>query len=45
MPHPEKEGYWKIFGRADDQIALSNGEKVRVDLFPERILHGSKLTL
>jgi hypothetical protein len=30
MPHPTKEGFWKVFGRADDQIMLSNGEKVRV---------------
>jgi hypothetical protein len=29
-PHPTKEGFWKIFGRADDQIMLSNGEKVRL---------------
>jgi non-ribosomal peptide synthetase component E (peptide arylation enzyme) len=28
VPHPSKEGYWKIFGRVDDQIMLSTGEKV-----------------
>ncbi|KDQ56520.1 hypothetical protein JAAARDRAFT_294258 [Jaapia argillacea MUCL 33604] len=26
-PHPTKPGLWKIFGRADDQIMLSTGEK------------------
>ncbi|KIJ64864.1 hypothetical protein HYDPIDRAFT_132032 [Hydnomerulius pinastri MD-312] len=26
-PHPSKPGLWKIIGRADDQIMLSNGEK------------------
>ncbi|KAH7912486.1 acetyl-CoA synthetase-like protein [Hygrophoropsis aurantiaca] len=26
-PHPTKPGYWKILGRADDQITLSTGEK------------------
>ncbi|KAJ7204502.1 hypothetical protein GGX14DRAFT_460740 [Mycena pura] len=26
-PHPSKPGYWKIFGRADDQIMHSTGEK------------------
>jgi len=28
MPHPERPGLWKIFGRVDDQITHSNGEKV-----------------
>jgi hypothetical protein len=27
-PHPTKPGYWKIFGRKDDQIIHSTGEKV-----------------
>ncbi len=27
-PHPTKPGYWKVYGRADDQIMHSNGEKV-----------------
>ncbi|EIN04342.1 acetyl-CoA synthetase-like protein [Punctularia strigosozonata HHB-11173 SS5] len=27
VPHPTKEGHWKIVGRADDQIMLSTGEK------------------
>ncbi|KAJ7087037.1 hypothetical protein C8R43DRAFT_939403, partial [Mycena crocata] len=27
MPHPTKHGYWKIFGRTDDQIIHSTGEK------------------
>ncbi|KII90646.1 hypothetical protein PLICRDRAFT_52360 [Plicaturopsis crispa FD-325 SS-3] len=27
VPHPTKEGLWKIVGRLDDVIVLSNGEK------------------
>ncbi|KAH9000656.1 acetyl-CoA synthetase-like protein [Lactarius hatsudake] len=27
VPHPTKPGLWKIFGRKDDQIMLSTGEK------------------
>lgn len=26
-PHPTKPGYWKVFGRSDDQIMHSTGEK------------------
>lgn len=26
--HPTKDGYWKVLGRADDQITMSNGLKV-----------------
>ncbi|THH19547.1 hypothetical protein EW146_g1644 [Bondarzewia mesenterica] len=26
-PHPTKPGLWKVFGRSDDQIMLSTGEK------------------
>ncbi|KAH8116797.1 hypothetical protein DFH11DRAFT_1687657 [Phellopilus nigrolimitatus] len=26
-PHPTKPGYWRVFGRADDQIMHSTGEK------------------
>ncbi|CDO77413.1 hypothetical protein BN946_scf184857.g20 [Trametes cinnabarina] len=26
-PHPTKPNYWKVVGRADEQIILSNGEK------------------
>ncbi|EJT96901.1 acetyl-CoA synthetase-like protein, partial [Dacryopinax primogenitus] len=26
-PHPTRAGYWKVIGRADDQIMMSNGEK------------------
>ncbi|KAH8114663.1 acetyl-CoA synthetase-like protein [Phellopilus nigrolimitatus] len=26
-PHPTKPGYWKIFGRVDDQLIHSTGEK------------------
>ncbi|KZO93870.1 acetyl-CoA synthetase-like protein [Calocera viscosa TUFC12733] len=25
--HPTRKGYWKVVGRADDQIMMSNGEK------------------
>jgi len=28
VPHPTRAGLWKIFGRVDDQIMLSTGEKV-----------------
>lgn len=28
IPHESRPGLWKIFGRADDQIMLSTGEKV-----------------
>ncbi|PCH34918.1 NAD(P)-binding protein [Wolfiporia cocos MD-104 SS10] len=28
IPHPTKLGYWKIYGRTDDQIMHSTGEKV-----------------
>ena len=27
IPHPTRPGLWKIVGRADEQIVLSNGEK------------------
>ncbi|KAJ7131571.1 hypothetical protein C8R43DRAFT_1207614 [Mycena crocata] len=27
VPHPTKPGYWRVFGRADDQIMHSTGEK------------------
>jgi len=30
IPHPIAPGYWKIFGRADDQIIHNTGEKVRI---------------
>ncbi|PIL27162.1 hypothetical protein GSI_10304 [Ganoderma sinense ZZ0214-1] len=26
-PHPTRPGLWKVYGRVDDQIMLSNGEK------------------
>lgn len=29
VPHPTQPGRWKIVARADEQIVLSNGEKVR----------------
>ena len=28
--HPTKPGYWKIYGRSDDQIMHSTGEKVNI---------------
>jgi hypothetical protein len=28
LPHPTKPGYWKVFGRTDDQIMHNTGEKV-----------------
>lgn len=28
-PHPTKPGLWRVYGRADDQIMHSIGEKVR----------------
>ncbi|KAJ7449028.1 hypothetical protein B0H11DRAFT_2079248 [Mycena galericulata] len=28
-PHPTKPGYWRVFGRTDDQIMHNTGEKVR----------------
>lgn len=27
VPHPSKSGLWRIVGRVDEQIVLSNGEK------------------
>ncbi|RPD58224.1 acetyl-CoA synthetase-like protein [Lentinus tigrinus ALCF2SS1-7] len=27
VPHPTRPGMWKLYGRRDDQIVLSNGEK------------------
>ncbi|KAI0062574.1 acetyl-CoA synthetase-like protein [Artomyces pyxidatus] len=27
LPHPTRQGLWKIYGRKDDQIMLSTGEK------------------
>ncbi|KAM5540045.1 hypothetical protein V8D89_006185 [Ganoderma adspersum] len=27
VPHPTRKGLWKLYGRRDDQIVLSNGEK------------------
>ena len=29
-PHPTRPDYWRVIGRADDQIMHSNGEKVRL---------------
>jgi hypothetical protein len=33
LPHPSQAGLWKIFGRLDDQIILSTGEKVGCPIF------------
>lgn len=30
IPHETKFGLWKVYGRTDDQIMLSTGEKVGV---------------
>ncbi|KAJ7449030.1 hypothetical protein B0H11DRAFT_2079260 [Mycena galericulata] len=29
-PHPTKPGYWRVFGRTDDQIMHNTGEKVNI---------------
>ena len=29
-PHPTRPGYWKVYGRADDQIMHNTGEKVPI---------------
>lgn len=28
-PHPTKPGYWRVYGRTDDQIMHNTGEKVK----------------
>ena len=33
-PHPTRPGLWRYYGRLDDQINLSNGEKVRASVSP-----------
>ena len=35
-PHPTNPDLWKIYGRADDQIMHSNGEKVRHSSYQSR---------
>ena len=40
VAHPTKPGLWKIIGRADEQIILSNGEKVRP---PGFVIHFARL--
>ena len=37
VPHPTIPDLWKIIGRADEQIILSNGEKVRIDVTFHRL--------
>ncbi|KZT61212.1 acetyl-CoA synthetase-like protein [Calocera cornea HHB12733] len=39
-PHPTKPGYWKVIGRADDQIMMSNGEKTNPGPM-ENIINGN----
>ncbi|KAI1788607.1 acetyl-CoA synthetase-like protein [Ganoderma leucocontextum] len=39
VPHPTRKGLWKMYGRRDDQIVLSNGEKTN-PLPLERIIKG-----
>lgn len=47
-PHPTKPGFWKVYGRADDQIMHNTGEKVNtsgtiygmaqiIDVFSQRV--------
>lgn len=33
-PHPTKPNYWKVYGRADDQLMHSTGEKVCTLIHP-----------
>ncbi len=35
IPHPTKSNLWKIYGRTDDQIMLSTGEKVKEHALPK----------
>ncbi|KAI0370654.1 acetyl-CoA synthetase-like protein [Pilatotrama ljubarskyi] len=35
-PHPTKPNLWRIYGRADEQIMLSNGEKVSLHAHTNR---------
>jgi len=30
--HPKKPGYWRVYGRTDDQIMHNTGEKVRFSI-------------
>lgn len=41
VPHPTKASLWRVFGRADDQIMLSTGEKVRANLMKLPSLHAN----
>jgi hypothetical protein len=31
LPHPTRPGWWKVFGRVDDQIMHNTGEKVSIE--------------
>jgi len=42
-PHPTKSGYWKVFGRADDQIILSNGEKANPSPLENMLTQDSRI--
>ena len=36
-PHSTKSGYWKVYGRTDDQIMHSTGEKVSVIILRDEL--------
>ncbi|KAL1937899.1 hypothetical protein VTO73DRAFT_12792 [Trametes versicolor] len=38
-PHPTDKNRWKVFGRVDDQIALSTGEKINPVPFEGTVAH------
>jgi hypothetical protein len=44
VPHPTKSGLWKIYGRKDDQIMLSSGEKTNPGPLGMVNRSGSKIT-
>ncbi|KAF2758584.1 acetyl-CoA synthetase-like protein [Pseudovirgaria hyperparasitica] len=39
VPHPDRAGYWRIVGRVDDVISLSNGQNMVVALLERQIAH------
>ncbi|EKM52278.1 uncharacterized protein PHACADRAFT_211550 [Phanerochaete carnosa HHB-10118-sp] len=41
--HPEKEGFWRIYGRADDQITLANGYKTNPGPIEAALCEDSKV--
>ncbi|KLO14348.1 acetyl-CoA synthetase-like protein [Schizopora paradoxa] len=42
-PHPTKAGYWKVFGRADDQIIFSTGEKANPSPLENMLTQDSRI--